>query len=147
METRISLVTLGVRDLDQSEAFYQELGWVGQRTQETVFVQAGPLALVLWDRAKLAQDSGVADPTAGDRVFGGFTLAQNVRSRDEVDAILIAAAAAGGTIAKPAQQTFYGGYAGIFLDPDATTWEIAFNPGFALAEDGALVLPDFGTGS
>jgi predicted lactoylglutathione lyase len=141
MEPRVSLVTLGVADLARAKAFYAALGWQGQEVQETVFVQAGPLAVVLWSRAKLAEDSGIEDDGGG---FGGMALAQNVRSRDEVDAIVAAAAAAGASVTRPPAETFYGGYAGVFRDPDGHVWEIAHNPGFTLAEDGALVLPDFG---
>jgi uncharacterized protein len=141
MEPRVSLVTLGVADLARAKAFYAALGWDGKEVQETVFVQAGPLAVVLWSRAKLAEDSGIEDDGGS---FGGMALAQNVRSRDEVDAIVAAAAAAGATVTRPPSETFYGGYAGVFRDPDGHVWEIAHNPGFTLAEDGALVLPDFG---
>jgi predicted lactoylglutathione lyase len=141
MEPRISLVTLGVADLARAKAFYEALGWHGQEVQETVFVQAGPLALVLWDRSKLAADSGVEDEGAS---WGGIALAQNVRSREEVDAIVRAASEAGGTVTRPPSETFYGGYAGVFRDPDGHVWEIAHNPGFALRDDGSLVLPDFG---
>jgi predicted lactoylglutathione lyase len=141
MEPRISLVTLGVADLARAKAFYEALGWHGQEVQETVFVQAGPLALVLWDRSKLAADSGVEDEGAS---WGGIALAQNVRSRDEVDAIVRAASEAGGTVTRPPSETFYGGYAGVFRDPDGHVWEIAHNPGFALRDDGSLELPDFG---
>ena len=142
MEPRIRLVTLGVTDLARAKRFYEQLGWHGQEVQETVFVQAGALALVLWDRDKLAQDSGVAAGPAA--VFGGIVLAHNVRSRAEVDEIVAAARDAGATVTKPAAETFYGGYAAAFADPDGHLWEIAHNPGFALADDGSLVLPDFG---
>ena len=142
MEQRISLVTLGVADLARSKAFYEALGWHGQEVQETVFVQAGPLALVLWSRAKLAEDSGLnAAAPAG---FGGIVLAQNVRSRAEVDDIVATASRAGATVTRPPGETFYGGYAAVFCDPDGHPWEIAHNPGFALGEDGSLTLPDFG---
>ena len=141
MEPRVSLVTLGVADLARAKAFYAALGWEGQEVQETVFVQAGPLAIVLWSRAKLAEDSGIEDDGGS---FGGMALAQNVRSRDEVDAIVAAAAAAGASVTRPPAETFYGGYAGVFRDPDGHVWEIAHNPGFTLADDGALILPDFG---
>jgi predicted lactoylglutathione lyase len=141
MEPRVSLVTLGVADLARAKAFYAALGWEGKEVQATVFVQAGPLAIVLWGRTKLAEDSGIEDDGGS---FGGMALAQNVRSRDEVDAIVAAAAAAGATVTRPPSETFYGGYAGVFRDPDGHVWEIAHNPGFTLAEDGALVLPDFG---
>lgn len=142
METRVSLITLGVADLAASRTFYAELGWDGQEVQETVFIQAGGLALVLWGRDKLAADAGIADPGAGG--FGGIMLAHNVGSREQVDAIMTDAQAAGASITRPAQETFYGGYAGVFADLDGHLWEIADNPGFTLGPDGALVLPDFG---
>lgn len=142
MEPRISLVTLGVTDLARSKAFYEALGWQGQEVQETVFVQAGSMALVLWDRSKLADDSGIVDAAPGDG-YGGIALAQNVRTRGEVEEILAVAEQAGATITRPATETFYGGYAGCFTDPDGHVWEIAHNPGFTLTDDGALVLPDF----
>lgn len=142
MEQRISLVTLGVADVARARTFYERLGWRGQEVEETVFFQAGGLALVLWGRAALAADCGLPDE---GRTFGGVALAHNVRSRTEVDAALAAARDAGATITRPAAETFYGGYAGVFTDPDGHAWEIAHNPGFTLAEDGSLVLPDFGT--
>ncbi|MEU5941866.1 VOC family protein [Micromonospora sp. NPDC047548] len=138
MQQRISLITLGVADLPLARAFYERLGWRGQEVEETVFFQAGGLALVLWGRAKLAADAGVPDTGPG-----GVTLAQNVRSRAEVDDVLATAAQAGARITRPAAQTFYGGYAGCFTDPDGHVWEIAWNPGFPLAEDGTLTVPDF----
>lgn len=141
MEQRISLVTLGVSDHARAKAFYEQLGWHGQTVEETVFVQAGAMALVLWGRDKLAADCGLEPgPPAG---FDGIVLAQNVRSTDEVDEIVAAASAAGATVTRPPTATFYGGYAGVFTDPDGHAWEIAYNPGFALAEDGTLTIPDF----
>jgi catechol 2,3-dioxygenase-like lactoylglutathione lyase family enzyme len=142
MEQRISLITLGVGDVARSRAFYERLGWRGQEVEKTVFFQAGGLALVLWGRDKLAADAGVDDPGAGG--FGGMTLAQNVRSRAEVDELLAAAAAAGAEVTRPARETFYGGYAGCFTDPDGHVWEIAWNPGFPIASDGTITIPDFG---
>jgi uncharacterized protein len=142
MEQRISLVTLGVTDLARARAFYERLGWRGQEVQQTVFFQAGPLVVVLWGRAALAADSGIDDP--GTDGFGGMALAHNVRSRAEVDEVLADAAAAGATVTRPAAETFYGGYAGCFTDPDGHVWEIAHNPGFSLGADGGLALPDFG---
>ena len=140
MEQRISLVTLGVADLARSSAFYEALGWRGQEVQETVFFQAGGQALVLWGRAELAADVGIDDD---GHTFGGIALAHNVRSRAEVDELIGTAERAGATVTRPPADTFYGGYAGCFRDPDGHAWEIAFNPGFALAEDGTLTLPDF----
>lgn len=141
MEPRISLVTLGVRDLDRARTFYEALGWEGQEVQATVFVQVGPQALVLWDRGKLADDSGVVDDGHG---FGGFTLAHNVRTRGEVEEIMAVAEQAGATVTRPASETFYGGYAGCFTDPDGHVWEIAHNPGFPIADDGSITIPDLG---
>jgi uncharacterized protein len=162
MEQRISLITLGVADVSRARTFYERLGWRGQEAEETVFFQAGGMALILWGRAKLAADSGVADSgvadsgledsgvadsaakVGGTAGFDGVVLAHNLRSRAEVDALLADAAAAGAEITQPARETFYGGYAGCFRDPDGHVWEIAWNPGFTLAADGLLVLPDFG---
>jgi catechol 2,3-dioxygenase-like lactoylglutathione lyase family enzyme len=141
VDQRVSLITLGVADLARARDFYAALGWRYQEVQETVFVQAGGSAVVLWDRAKLAEDAGVED--GGMAGFAGIALAQNVRSREEVDEIVASAEAAGATITKPAAETFYGGYAAYFADPDGHLWEIAHNPGFTLREDGSLVLPDF----
>lgn len=98
-------------------------------------------ALVLWGREKLAEDSGLHDEHAGS--FGGIVLAHNVRSRAEVDAILDAAEEAGATVTRAAAETFYGGYAGVFLDLDGHAWEIAHNPALAIGQDGALAIPDF----
>lgn len=142
MEQRVSLVTLGVTDLARSRAFYEQLGWQGQEVEETVFFQAGGQAVVLWSRENVAADAGVPDDGASG--FGGITLAHNVRSRDEVDRIVDAAADAGAEIVTSPRDTSYGGYAGFFRDPDGHVWEIAWNPGFALGPDGALTLPDFG---
>jgi catechol 2,3-dioxygenase-like lactoylglutathione lyase family enzyme len=141
MDQRVSLVTLGVRDLDRAVAFYEALGWSGQVVQQTAFFQAGGMAIVLWGRDELAADAGIADDGSS---FGAIALALNVRSREEVDAAVAAAAAAGATVTKPAHETFYGGYAAYFADPDGHMWEIAHNPGFALGPDGSLTLPDFG---
>jgi predicted lactoylglutathione lyase len=142
VEQRISLVTLGVADVMRARTFYERLGWQGQEVEETVFFQAGGIAVVLWGRDKLADDAGVEDRnTAG---FGGMTLAHNVRSRIEVDEVLGDAANAGAEITQAARETFYGGYAGCFTDPDGHVWEIAYNPGFPLGRDGAITIPDVG---
>jgi predicted lactoylglutathione lyase len=143
MEQRISLVTLGVSDLARSRAFYEALGWRGQEVEETVFFQAGGLALVLWGRDKLAADCGLPDGPAGAG-FGGIALAHNVRSDTEADALLAAAERAGATITKPAAINAEGFYSGVFVDPDGHAWEVAHNPGFPLAADGSLTIPVFG---
>jgi catechol 2,3-dioxygenase-like lactoylglutathione lyase family enzyme len=141
MDQRISIVTIGVADLARSRAFYEQLGWRGHEMEETVFFQAGGQAVVLWARDKVAADAGIDDDGASG--FGGFTLAHNVRSRDEVDDIVDAARRAGAEVTNPPRETFYGGYAGFFRDPDGHVWEIAWNPGFTLNPDGTLTLPDF----
>jgi len=140
MEQRVSLITLGVRNLARSVGFYEALGWRGQVVQETAFFQAGGLAVVLWSRDALAEDLAVEDTGA---TFGGIALAHNVRSSEEVDELLATAAAAGAAITQPARTTFYGGYAGSFADPDGHPREVAHNPGFTLGADGSLTLPDF----
>jgi uncharacterized protein len=140
VDQRVSLITLGVADLAAARRFYEALGWRCKEVEETVFVQAGGSAIVLWGRDKLAADAGIED--TGSDGFGGVALAQNVRSREEVDAVVAAAEAAGATITKPPAETFYGGYAAYLADLDGHLWEIAHNPGFTLTEDGSLVLPD-----
>jgi hypothetical protein len=138
MEQRVSLVTLGVSDLGRSRAFYEALGWTtgAESDADVVFFQAGGLIVALWDRAQLADDSVVQDPGG----WGGITLAHNAHSPDEVDAVLAEAAAAGATIGRPGAETVWGGYSGIFVDPDGHPWEVAHNPGWTLAEDGSIRL-------
>jgi uncharacterized glyoxalase superfamily protein PhnB len=141
MEPRISLITLGVRDVSRSAAFYERLGWHGQEVQGAVFYQAGGLGLVLWGEDTLAGDAAIERlPGTG---FRGVALAHNVRSRDEVDAVLARAQEAGATVTRAPGDTFYGGYAGYFADPDGHAWEVAFNPGFPINEDGSITIPDF----
>jgi uncharacterized protein len=142
VEQRISLITLGVADVSRALTFYERLGWLGQQVEETVFFQAGGMAVVLWARHKLADDAGIEDSAAGG--FGGLALAHNVRSRAEVDGLLADAENAGAEVTQAASETFYGGYAGYFRDPDGHVWEIAYNPGFQLGPDGSITLPDFG---
>ena len=138
MEPRISLVTLGVADIDRSRRFYEALGLTGQSPDgEVVFIQAGGMVLALWSRALLAADSTVADPGG----WGGVTLAHNVGSPAEVDAVLAAAGAAGATIGRPGAPTEWGGYSGVFVDPDGHPWEVAHNPHWRLDADGSVHLP------
>jgi catechol 2,3-dioxygenase-like lactoylglutathione lyase family enzyme len=137
MQPRITLVTLGVEDLERAVAFYRDglglvtKGIIGANIENgavAFFELDAGLKLALWPRCSLAADSGltVQPPSATD-----FSLAHNVGSAPEVDAVMREAAAAGATIVKAAQPTFYGGYAGYFQDPDGHLWEVAFNPGFA----------------
>ncbi len=138
MESRITLVTLGVDDLPRARAFYEALGWTtgAEPDDDVVFFQAGCMVLALWSRASLAEDSGAKDGGG----WGGVTLAHNVRSPDEVDAVLEEAKTAGATIARPGATTFWGGYSGVFLDPDGHPWEVAHNPHWTLREDGSVNL-------
>ncbi len=138
MEQRLSLVTLGVSDLARARAFYERLGW--KRTgddEEVAFFQAGGMVVALWSRAHLAEDSTVED--AGG--WGGVTLAQNVRSPADVDAVLAEAKAAGARIGREGAETFWGGYSGVFVDPDGHPWEVAHNPFWTIDEDGSTRLP------
>lgn len=140
MEQRVSIVTLGVKDITRSRRFYEALGWSGgQEVEETVFFQAGGQAIVLWGREKLAADAGVTDDDGCS--FGGIALAHNVQSAAEVDQVVRLAASAGAEVTRKASNTFYGGYAGCFRDPDGHVWEVAFNPGFPLDENGNLTVP------
>ena len=139
MEQRISLITLGVAEVAAAKAFYERLGWtVGMYVEDTAFFQVGGLIVSLWSRQKLAEDSAVTDGGG----WGGVALAHNVRSPSEVDRVLEEARAAGATISREPGPTFYGGYAGVFLDPDGHPWEVAHNEGFPLAEDGSISLPE-----
>jgi predicted lactoylglutathione lyase len=138
MDQRISLITLGYRDRRRAGAFYAALGWTDAVApdDEVVFFQAGGLVFALWDRAKLAADTAVDD--AGG--WGGVTLAYNVGSPEEVDALLAAAQAAGGSLPRPAAKTPWGGYSGIFVDPEGHPWEVAHNPSWVLHDDGTVSL-------
>lgn len=141
MEQRISLITLGVQDLAASTAFYEALGWQrSMRQAEGVsFFQCGGMAFALWPWASLAADAGVSPARSG---AGGFALAYNTRTREEVDAVLAEVAALGAEIVKPAVEAFWGGYSGYFRDLDGHLWEVAWNPGFALDAAGAVTLPE-----
>ncbi|HEY8865710.1 MAG TPA: VOC family protein [Solirubrobacteraceae bacterium] len=138
MDQRISVITLGVTDLDRARVFYEALGWASgaKDDDDVVFFQAGGMIVALWDRARLAEDSGVTDGGG----WGGVTLAYNVASPAQVDALIDDARGAGATIARAGAETFWGGYAGVFIDPDGHPWEIAHNPGWTLREDGSVEL-------
>ena len=138
MDQRLSLITLGVADLERARAFYTALGWRSNTDPsiEVCFFQAGGMVVALWDRAKLAEDSGVED-TGG---WGGVTLAYNTRSDAEVDEVVAQAEAAGAEIPRRPGPTFWGGYSGIFIDPDGHPWEVAHNPRWTVTDDGATLL-------
>lgn len=138
MEQRLSLITLGVADLGRARAFYEALGWQTSANpdDDVVFFQAAGLIVALWDRGKLARDTVVTD-TGG---WGGITLAHNVHTPQEVDGVLAQAETAGATIARSGAATFWGGYSGVFLDPDGHPWEIAHNPHWTIHDDGSISL-------
>jgi uncharacterized protein len=139
VQQRVSLITLGVNDLARARSFYTALGWTPSTSpaDDVVFFQAGGMVLGLWDRAMLASDSAVED-TGG---WGGVTLAHNVTSPAEVDATIAEARAAGARIGREPAATFWGGYSGLFIDPDGHPWEVAHNPGWTLLADGSVQLP------
>jgi catechol 2,3-dioxygenase-like lactoylglutathione lyase family enzyme len=139
MEQRLSAVTLGVSDLTRARAFYEALGWTtrAKPDDDVVFFQAGGMVVALWSRDQLAGDSVVEDPGG----WGGVTFSHNVRSPGEVDAVLAEAEAAGATIGRPGAETFWGGYSGIFVDPDGHPWEVAHNPRWPIRDDGSVELP------
>src|SRR5579885_3637377 len=127
MESRLNIVTLGVSDTARSRRFYEALGWKASSASQgdIVFFQLGGMVLALYSREALAEDATVAAAGSG---FRGVTLAQNVRSKEEVARALKVAEAAGAKILKPAQDVFWGGHSGYFADPDGHLWEVAWNP-------------------
>ncbi len=129
MKPRISMITLGVRDLERSVKFYAEgLGFPKMESPpEVAFFTLNGTWLGLYGREALAEDAGVPAEGGG---FGGVALAHNVATEAEVDAVLDLAVAAGGTLVKKAQKVFWGGYSGYFSDPDGHLWEVAHNPLF-----------------
>ena len=136
MEQRLSLITLGVTDVTRAVAFYEALGWKGTTPDNDVFFfQLNGFILALWSRAKLAEDTAVAD-TGG---WGGITLAHNVRTRADVDVVLSQAVAAGGTILRQAVPAPWGGYSGVFADPEGHAWEVAHGA-FTITDDGDTVM-------
>jgi catechol 2,3-dioxygenase-like lactoylglutathione lyase family enzyme len=139
MKQRLTVITLGISDLQRARAFYEALGWRSRAGEDddVVFFQIGGSVLSLWDRARLAEDSGVELGSG----YGGITLAHNVGSPAEVDEIIEQAARAGATIARAPGETFWGGYSGVFVDPDGYPWEVAHNPHWALDDDGNVTLP------
>jgi predicted lactoylglutathione lyase len=138
LEQRVSLITLGVRDLERARGFYEALGWKSGAApaDDVVFFQAGGMIVALWGREQLTEDTAVEDSGG----WGGVTLAYNTRSPTEVDEVLAEAEAAGATIARPGAETFWGGYSGVFVDPEGHAWEVAHNPHWTVAADGSVSL-------
>jgi catechol 2,3-dioxygenase-like lactoylglutathione lyase family enzyme len=135
MEKRVSLITLGVGDLARAVAFYGALGWEPDNdfeAQDVAFYQVPGIIFALWHRDELAADSAVSDPGG----WGGVTLAYNTSTTEDVDAVIAEAEAAGATISRRPGETFYGGYSGVFVDPDGHPWEVAYNPRWRVTEDG-----------
>jgi len=140
MEPRISIITLGVEDLDRAVRFYEAMGLKRSEAAAdgVAFFQMGGVILGLWPRSELANDAGVADTPLG---FSGVALAYNTRSEQEVNDVLEMAEEAGGRIIRNAGRAFWGGWYGYFVDPDGHVWEVAHNPAFRIAEDGTISLP------
>jgi uncharacterized protein len=138
VDQRVSLITLGVADLGRAREFYQAMGWqpATAAADDVVFFQAGGMVVALWDRSMLAEDSAVRDGGG----WGGVTLAYNVGSPEAVDKVVGEARAAGGVIGREPARTFWGGYSGVFIDPDGHPWEVAHNPGWTLHPDGTVSL-------
>ncbi|HEX6585912.1 MAG TPA: VOC family protein [Solirubrobacterales bacterium] len=140
MEQRLSLITLGTSNLNRARRFYEALGWAtgAGDDDDVVFFQAGGIVVALWDRAKLADDSAASDGGG----WGGVTLAYNSRSPEEVNSVIEEARAAGAAIGREPDETFWGGYSGVFIDPDGHPWEVAHNPRWTIEDDGSVTLPD-----
>ena len=137
MEQRLSLVTLGVADIERARAFYEAPGWTGESPDgEAVFFQAGGMIVALWGRDTLAEDSVMSEGGG----WGGVTLAYNARSPEEVDQVIAEAESAGAAIGRRGAPTFWGGYSALFIDPDGHPWEVAHNPGWTIAPDGSVHL-------
>jgi predicted lactoylglutathione lyase len=139
VEQRLSLITLGVADLARARAFYEGLGWTtrAEPDDDVVFFQTGCMIVALWPRDLLAEDSVVEDNGG----WGGITLAYNTRTPEEVDEVIAEAEAAGAKIGRPPAETFWGGYSGVFIDPDGHPWEVAYNSRWTIEADGSVTLP------
>jgi hypothetical protein len=137
---RVTLITLGVADLERSKAFYGAMGWRPAREMpgEVVFYQINGMALGFFGLASLARDQGRPDAKLGT---GATTLAQNFTTKTEVDAAYALALRSGATALKAPEKVFWGGYSGYYADPDGHVWEVAHNPFWELNADGSLTLP------
>jgi len=141
MEQRVSIITLGVADLERSRAFYERLGWKRSMAgaEGIIFFQMRGMALALFPRGELAKDANIEPDGTG---FSGISLAYNARRREDVDSALAEAEAAGAKLIQHAHEAFWGGYSGYFSDPDGFLWEVAWNPSFPIGEDGSIHIPD-----
>jgi predicted lactoylglutathione lyase len=138
MRQRVTLITLGVGDLERARRFYEAIGWRTNAApgDDVAFFQAGDMVVALWDRERLAEDSCVDDAPG----WGGVTLALNLASPEEVDRVSEEARAAGARIGREPAETFWGGYSAVFIDPEGHPWEIAHNPRWTVTEDGGVRL-------
>ncbi len=138
MQQRLSVITLGVADLARAQRFYEGLGWAttARPVDDIAFFQAGGIVVALWGRAQLAEDSAATDGGG----WGGITLAHNVGSPAEVDGVLTEAETAGASVRRWGADTSWGGYSGLFADPDGHPWEVAHNPFWTLRADGSVSL-------
>jgi uncharacterized protein len=141
MDQRISIVTLGTDDLPRAVAFWEAMGWPrkARKFDAIAMFQCGGMVLAIYPFDKLAEDCGMADRGPG---FGGFTLAHNVGSKEEVDELLARAVDNGAVLQKAAHDSFWGGYSGYFRDPDGHPWEVVYNPYMLPGPDGAVTLAD-----
>jgi uncharacterized protein len=144
MEPRVSLLTLGVSDLERAIAFYRDgLRWPKSNTggDEVAFFKTGGVVIALFPRASFAADAGVEIDEVEHGAFSRISLAHNVAEENQVDSVLRDAAEAGATIVKEAQEIFFGRH-GFFADPEGFLWEVAWNPSFPMAADGSIELPN-----
>jgi catechol 2,3-dioxygenase-like lactoylglutathione lyase family enzyme len=144
VEPRVSMVTLGVSDLERAIAFYRDgLGWPKSEVggDEVAFFKTGGVVIALFPRGSLAADAGVDVEDVEHSGYARFSLAHNVAEEGQVDSVLAEAAEAGATIVKEAQEIFFGRH-GFFADPEGFLWEVAWNPSFPMGADGSIELPD-----
>jgi predicted lactoylglutathione lyase len=141
MEPRVSIITLGVQDLERSHQFYSKLGFPSSKNPEEgiIFFKTGGVCLALYPLDALAKDVS-PDMAVVKEGFSGVTLAHNTRSKKEVDDVLALAVSAGAKLEKPAQDVFWGGYSGYFSDPDGYLWEVAYADFWQFNQDGSLVI-------
>lgn len=140
MDQRMSMITLGVADLERAKAFYRDVvGWTPAPTPpEIAFFDLGGTVFSLYPHAGMVEDMGLVEGKAADGAYQGFAIAHNARSKEEVDAIFARLKKNGATIKKEPEEVFWGGYSGYFCDPDGHMWEVAYNPHWTIGEDGRI---------